>query len=148
MSLRLSRSLRMKLLATAIAAVAFVLIYESVMMDSRTARLESASETAAPSPGKLVRFSATAYCKGEFTASGVRVRAGMVAADPQLLPVGSVIRVEGVPTGAQHVGCRIGCGRVAGGDDAGCAGPCLQRRGPQSRPMAAPPPRAGTLAAP
>lgn len=98
MSLRLSRSLRMKLLATAIAAVAFLLIYESVMMDSRTARIESASETAAPSPGNLVRFSATAYCKGEFTASGVRVRAGMVAADPQLLPVGSVIRVEGVPS--------------------------------------------------
>jgi 3D (Asp-Asp-Asp) domain-containing protein len=88
----------MKLLATAIAAVAFVLIYESVMMDSRTARIQSASETAAPSPGNLVRFSATAYCKGEFTASGVRVRAGMVAADPQLLPVGSIIRVEGIPT--------------------------------------------------
>ena len=97
MSLRLSRSLRMKLLATAIAAVAFVLIYENVMMDSRTARIESASETAAPEPGKLVRFSVTAYCKGEFTASGVRVRAGMAAADPQLLPLGSIIRIEGVP---------------------------------------------------
>ena len=51
MSLRLSRSLRMKLLATAIAAVAFVVIYENVMMDSRTARIESASETAAPLAG-------------------------------------------------------------------------------------------------
>jgi 3D (Asp-Asp-Asp) domain-containing protein len=97
MSLRLSRSLRTKLVATAIAAVAFVVIYENVMMDSRTARIESASETAAPVPGASVRFTVTAYCKGETTASGVRVRAGVAAADPQLLPPGSVIRIEGVP---------------------------------------------------
>ena len=98
MSFRLSRSLRMKLLATAIAAVAFVLIYESVMMDSRTARIEAASETAAPAPGASVRFTVTAYCKGEVTASGVKVREGIAAADPQLLPAGTVIRIEGVPT--------------------------------------------------
>jgi len=98
MSLRLSRSMRMKLLATAIAAVAFVVIYERVIMDSRTARIESASATAPPAPGVSVRFSVTAYCKGEFTASGVRVRAGMAASDPRLLPVGSIIRIEGVPT--------------------------------------------------
>jgi 3D (Asp-Asp-Asp) domain-containing protein len=87
----------MKLLATAVAAVAFVLIYENVMMDSRTARLESASETAAPAPGLSVRFNVTAYCKGEVTASGVKVRAGMAASDPKLLPLGSVVRIEGVP---------------------------------------------------
>ena len=97
MSLRLSRSLRMKLLATALAAVVFLLVYENVMMDSKTARLESASDTAPPTPGSSVRFSVTAYCKGEFTASGVKVRAGMAASDPHLLPVGSVIRIEGVP---------------------------------------------------
>ena len=97
MSLRLSRSLRMKLVATAITAVALVVIYENVMMDSRTARIESASETAPPAPGALVRFTVTAYCKGETTASGVRVRSGIAAADPRLLPPGSVIRVEGVP---------------------------------------------------
>lgn len=97
MSLRLSRSLRMKLLATALAAVAFVLIYEKGMIDSRTARIESASETAAPSPGAFVRFSVTAYCKGEVTAAGVKVRSGIAAADPRLLPVGSVVRLEGIP---------------------------------------------------
>ena len=96
--MRLSRSLRMKLVATAIAAVAFVVIYENVMMDSRTARIESASETAPPVPGNSVRFTVTAYCKGETTASGVRVRSGIAAADPRLLPAGSVIRVEGIPT--------------------------------------------------
>jgi 3D (Asp-Asp-Asp) domain-containing protein len=97
MNLRLSRSLRMKLAATAVAAVAFVVIYENVMMDSRTARIESASETAAPVPGTSVRFTVTAYCKGETTASGVKVRAGVAAADPHMLPPGSVIRIEGVP---------------------------------------------------
>lgn len=97
MNLRLSRSLRMKLAATAVAAVAFVVIYENVMMDSRTARIESASETAPPVPGTSVKFTVTAYCKGETTASGVKVRAGVAAADPQLLPAGSVIRIEGVP---------------------------------------------------
>lgn len=98
MTLRLSRSLRMKLLATALAAGLFVLIiYEGVMWDSRTARIESASETALPSPGASLRFSVTSYCKGDITASGVRVRAGIAAADPALLPPGSVVRIEGVP---------------------------------------------------
>ena len=97
MSPRLSRSLWMKLLATTVAACAFVLVYERVMMDSRTARVESASETAVPSPGRLVRFEVTAYCKGEVTASGVGVRPGIAASDPDLLPAGSVIRIEGIP---------------------------------------------------
>jgi 3D (Asp-Asp-Asp) domain-containing protein len=97
MSLRLSRSLRMKLLATAIAAVGFVLLYERGMFDSRTARIESASDTLAPAPGASLRFDVTSYCKGEVTASGVKVRAGIAAADPQLLPPGSVVRIEGIP---------------------------------------------------
>jgi len=97
MSLRLSRSLRMKLLATAIAAAVFIFLYERGMFDSRTARIESASETAAPAPGASLRFSVTSYCKGEVTASGVKVRAGIAAADPQLLPPGTVVRIEGIP---------------------------------------------------
>jgi 3D (Asp-Asp-Asp) domain-containing protein len=97
MSVRLSQSLRVKFLTTALAAVAFVLVYERVMQDSRTVRIETASETEAPSPGRAVRFQVTAYCKGEITAAGFRVRAGMAAADPKLLPLGSVIKIEGVP---------------------------------------------------
>ncbi|MBK9240299.1 MAG: 3D domain-containing protein [Acidobacteria bacterium] len=97
MSFRLSRSLRMKLLATGAAGVLFLAIYEGVMMDSRTALVETASETAAPSPGRLLRFDVTAYCKGETTASGVKVRPGIAASDPALLPAGSIIRIEGVP---------------------------------------------------
>jgi 3D (Asp-Asp-Asp) domain-containing protein len=44
-----------------------------------------------------VRFDVTAYCKGEVTASGVRVRPGIAASDPELLPAGSVVRIEGIP---------------------------------------------------
>jgi len=97
MSPRLSRSGWTKLLATAIAAVSFVLLYERVIMDSRTARLESASATDPPSLGRSVQFDVTAYCKGEITASGVRVRPGIAASDPKLLPSGSIVRIEGVP---------------------------------------------------
>ena len=39
-------------------------------------------------------FVATAYCQGTTTASGVSVRRGFVAADPAVLPLGSVIRVQ------------------------------------------------------
>jgi 3D (Asp-Asp-Asp) domain-containing protein len=41
-----------------------------------------------------MRFVATAYCHGTTTASGVRVRNGIVAADPHVLPLGTVIRVR------------------------------------------------------
>jgi len=41
----------------------------------------------------LLRLVATAYCQTGRTASGVRVRPGMVAADPALLPFGTVLRV-------------------------------------------------------
>src|SRR5262249_39024813 len=48
--------------------------------------------------GARLRFSATAYCKGTTTASGTAVRTGIAAADPELLPVGSVIQVESLTT--------------------------------------------------
>lgn len=39
-------------------------------------------------------FEATAYCDQGFTASGVYVREGIVAADPRVLPLGSVIDIR------------------------------------------------------
>ncbi len=39
-------------------------------------------------------FRATAYCDHGFTASGVWVREGIVAGDPRVLPLGSVIDVK------------------------------------------------------
>jgi 3D (Asp-Asp-Asp) domain-containing protein len=40
-------------------------------------------------------FTATAYCTGHVTASGTSVSAGVVAADPAVLPMGTVIRITG-----------------------------------------------------
>ena len=76
------------------AVVGFVLLYESQMLDSRnTAWQTMTNPDGSPMPGARLPFSATAYCKGTTTASGVGVRAGIAAADPSLLPVGSVINI-------------------------------------------------------
>jgi 3D (Asp-Asp-Asp) domain-containing protein len=40
-------------------------------------------------------FVATAYCTGHVTATGTSVSAGVVAADPAVLPMGTVIRITG-----------------------------------------------------
>ena len=94
----ISRSLGRKLSATAIVAVGFVLMYEAKVMDfldiPRLIQSPSAAEEISiPSQSNHLRFTATAYCKGTTTASGVNVRTGIAAADPDLLPVGSVIQV-------------------------------------------------------
>ena len=95
----LSRSTGRKLLVTAIGAVAFAFLFEVSVLDSRYAarQAELREETASPAPGAKLRFTATAYCKGTTTASGVNVRTGIAAADPDLLPVGSVIQLEKLP---------------------------------------------------
>lgn len=43
--------------------------------------------------GEYEDFEATAYCVYGITYSGVRVKRGIVAADPKVLPIGSVIEV-------------------------------------------------------
>ena len=88
-----------KTIVTAIAAVGFVSFYEVTALDSKyVARLATLHETnALPIPGSRLAFSATAYCKGLVTASGVAVQSGVVAADPELLPVGSVVEVDSLP---------------------------------------------------
>jgi 3D (Asp-Asp-Asp) domain-containing protein len=95
--LLLSRSAGRKIVATGIAAVAFAFLYEVTILDSRYAARQAAElrqVSAVPAPGARLRFTATAYCKGTTTASGVNVRTGIAAADPDLLPVGSVIQVD------------------------------------------------------
>jgi 3D (Asp-Asp-Asp) domain-containing protein len=95
----ISRSLGRKLAATAALAVGLVLMYESKVIDFRDIALPVETDAASPDsvlPAAGVqhlRFTATAYCKGTTTASGVNVRTGIAAADPDLLPVGSVIQV-------------------------------------------------------
>jgi 3D (Asp-Asp-Asp) domain-containing protein len=75
---------------------AFVLLYEATVSDSRYAarQAELLDGTLKPVPGTRLQFKATAYCKGQTTASGVAVRSGVAAADPDLLPVGSVIQAS------------------------------------------------------
>ena len=92
----LSRSVRRKVLVTCGAALGFSLLYQARTFDSQSAARLAAEveESAEPAPGRRLRFWATAYCKGETTTSGVAVRRGIAAADPSLLPVGSVIKLE------------------------------------------------------
>ena len=106
----LTRSLRRRIVVAAGAALGFVLLYESPIFDSpympsafRRSRVETPvmqpgppdpQDVASPAPGLRLRFRATAYCKGTTTASGANVKNGMAAADPDLLPIGSVIRIE------------------------------------------------------
>jgi 3D (Asp-Asp-Asp) domain-containing protein len=89
----LSRSLRRKFLATAIGAIAFLLLYQATVIDSRSV----GGLRATPAPAAKLQFVATAYCKGVVTASGVDVKEGVAAADPHILPEGSVIQLDGVP---------------------------------------------------
>lgn len=52
-------------------------------------------------PGARAQFAASAYCKGEVTASGAKVRSGIAAADPNILPVGSIVHLQ-TDEAAQH----------------------------------------------
>ena len=92
----LTRSLRRKLFVTVGAVVGFASLYEVTTLDSRYAarQAEQREATARPTPGARLRFTATAYCKGLTTQSGVRVRSGIAAGDPDLLPVGSVVQID------------------------------------------------------
>lgn len=89
----LSRSLGRKLAATCIAVAGFVLLLEVSMFDLRHTGLAEPVDPTLPVAGARVAFTATAYCKGTTTASGVSVRTGIAAADPGILPVGSVVNV-------------------------------------------------------
>ena len=95
----LNRSAGRKILVTSFAAVAFAAFDEVTVLDSRSflRRGDAALQVEAsdaPAPGARLRFTATAYCRGKTTASGVNVRSGIAAADPDLLPVGSVVQIE------------------------------------------------------
>jgi len=79
-----------------VAALAFASLYEVTTLDSRNVirQLELRESTTAPSQGGRLKFAVTGYCKGTTTASGVNVRTGIAASDPDLLPVGSVVQID------------------------------------------------------
>ena len=89
----LSRSSWRKLAVTFVAVSGFVLLYEVTTIDQFLPWQTQLANPTSPVQGARLQFSATAYCKGNTTASGVEVRTGIAAADPGLLPVGSVVTV-------------------------------------------------------
>jgi 3D (Asp-Asp-Asp) domain-containing protein len=89
----ISRSSWRTLLATLVAITGFVLLYEATTIDSVWPWSPKPVDPTQPVPGARLQFSATAYCKGATTASGVTVRTGIAAADKGLLPVGSVVAI-------------------------------------------------------
>jgi 3D (Asp-Asp-Asp) domain-containing protein len=94
--MRIAESYWKKAIATLSVATVFVFLYQVQARDSRSeASVTSVTEMMMlPQAGARLQFSATAYCKGETTASGVGVRTGIAASDPAILPVGSVVRLE------------------------------------------------------
>jgi 3D (Asp-Asp-Asp) domain-containing protein len=95
----LSHSIGRKVLVTAVAVIFFAVLYEVTFLDSRFAARQTDQELTASPPvlGARLRFTATGYCRGTTTASGVNVRSGIAAGDPDLLPVGSVVRIDKLP---------------------------------------------------
>jgi 3D (Asp-Asp-Asp) domain-containing protein len=93
MTLVISRSLWGKALVTAVAVVTFVFAYEAGTFDSLKVGGQGVMSPTGLATGTRHLFTATAYCKGTTTASGVGVRTGIAASDAAILPVGSVINV-------------------------------------------------------
>ena len=95
------RALRERLMPPLLPArrVLFAIVVVAAVLFVFVTRIRDSTEEAfdangRPRLGTALRFEATAYCKGETTAAGVAVRAGMAAADPALLPLGSVVSVQ------------------------------------------------------
>ena len=93
MGLVLSGSLWRRLIVAGIASVGLVLLYEVSMFDSRDAAPPGLVDRTAAVAGSRLPFMATAYCKGTTTASGIRVRTGIAASDPAILPLGSIVNI-------------------------------------------------------
>jgi 3D (Asp-Asp-Asp) domain-containing protein len=110
-------SLWRKLVVTLIAGAGFVLLYQATIFDSRYAARQALlrEDVADPGPGTRLRFVATAYCKGDVTASGLAPRHGIAAADPDVLPVGSVVQIVRGAAGYEGVYTIMDTGPVVRG---------------------------------
>jgi 3D (Asp-Asp-Asp) domain-containing protein len=102
--MRISHSLWRKLVVTLVSGLGFVLVYQATILDSKYAARQTQlrEDRADPGPGARLRFVATAYCTGDVTASGLSPRSGIAAADPEVLPTGSVVQIAS--GGGQHDG--------------------------------------------
>ena len=77
--------------ATRAASAELTIDSEKVSATGGTAAIRSAVVYA---DSELVNFDATAYCLKGRTASGVNVRQGVIAADPRVLPLGTVVHLR------------------------------------------------------
>jgi 3D (Asp-Asp-Asp) domain-containing protein len=91
-------SLWRKALVMLVAVGMFVGLYQATMLDSRYAArsklITEAEPTTSSAPGSQLVFTATAYCKGQVTSTGVAPRRGVIAADLALLPLGSIVQID------------------------------------------------------
>ncbi|MGE3706137.1 MAG: 3D domain-containing protein [Vicinamibacterales bacterium] len=98
----LAGSLWRKALVTLLTIGAIVWLYEAQILDSlgvgrRLGVTEiDPSGAVAARPGVRLPFTATAYCKGHVTSAGVAPRRGVVAGDPKVLPLGSIVEIDAV----------------------------------------------------
>ena len=88
-----------KVVVTAVAAVGFVSLYEATMLDSQDAALGGDGQrdrrhAAARSRAPGCRSPPPPTARALTTAAGVAVQTGIAAADPALLPVGSVVEID------------------------------------------------------
>ena len=91
--MKLISDVRGRIIITLILTACSVVVYFTARVDSHlvdSQQISSSVPTSQSESRATLRFTATAYCKGTTTKSGVKVRAGIAAADPQLLPVGSI----------------------------------------------------------
>ena len=65
--------------------------YEVSTSDSQESVSDELGDPSASIGGTRLEFLATAYCKGSTTAAGTGVTSGVAAADPALLPLGTVV---------------------------------------------------------
>ena len=81
-----------------LAALKTSLIYPSLDFEilPSAAKIEALTfvEPEAESEGAPRNFQATAYSLRGFTSSGVRTRHGVIAADPRVLPIGTIVQVK------------------------------------------------------
>jgi 3D (Asp-Asp-Asp) domain-containing protein len=68
----------------------------TVMLAALLAFSTSTTKPHAAKPRKPARYTVTAYCTKGTTDAGTHTKRGIVAADPRLLPFGSVVRVDGL----------------------------------------------------
>ncbi len=74
---------------------------------------ETLAEGASYADSELVEFHATAYCLKGRTASGINTRPGVIAADPSVLPLGTVVHLRAGPYTGTYTVMDTG-GRIKG----------------------------------